>query len=126
MSLTNFKVLIIVMKIVINKEEKLWIGVAVESNNGLEAEISGHFGRCPYYVILEVQEGKIKEPVRVIANPYFSSHGEPGQGRLRGPHVGLGRLEPCWYPDLLLLQRRSGHHGAAMEPEVPTSSLLGD
>ena len=71
--------MIIVMKIVINKEEKLWIGVAVESNNGLEAEISGHFGRCPYYAILEVQEGKVKEPVRVIANPYFSSHGEPGQ-----------------------------------------------
>jgi len=67
------------MKIVINKEKKLWIGVAVESNNGLEAEISGHFGRCPYYAILEVQEGKVKEPVRVIANPYFSSHGEPGQ-----------------------------------------------
>jgi len=67
------------MKIVINKEEKLWIGVAVESNNGLEAEISGHFGRCPYYAILEVQEGKVKEPVRVIANPYFGSHGEPGQ-----------------------------------------------
>ena len=75
----KFQVLIIVMKIVINKEEKLWIGVAVESNNGLEAEISGHFGRCPYYAILEVQEGKVKEPVKVIANPYFSSHGEPGQ-----------------------------------------------
>jgi len=67
------------MKIVINKEEKLRIGVAVESNNGLEAEVSGHFGRCPYYTILEVQEGKVKEPVKVIANPYFSSHGEPGQ-----------------------------------------------
>jgi len=75
----KFQVLIIVMKIVINKEEKLWIGVAAESNNGLEAEISGHFGRCPYYAVLEVQEGKVKEPVKVIANPYFSSHGEPGQ-----------------------------------------------
>ena len=75
----KFQVFIIVMKIVINKEEKLWIGVAAESNNGLEAEISGHFGRCPYYAILEVQEGKVKEPVKVIANPYFSSHGEPGQ-----------------------------------------------
>lgn len=55
------------------------IGVALESNNGLEGEVSGHFGRCPYYAILEVQEGKVKEPARVIANPYFSSHGEPGQ-----------------------------------------------
>ena len=57
----------------------MWVGVAVESNNGLEAEISQHFGRCPYYTILEVQEGKVKEPVKVITNPYFNSHGEPGQ-----------------------------------------------
>ncbi len=29
----------------------------VENNNGLEAEISGYLGRCPYYAILEVEEG---------------------------------------------------------------------
>ncbi len=55
------------------------IGVAVENNSGLEAEISGHFGRCPYYVILETEEQKIKQPVRVMANPYATAHGQPGQ-----------------------------------------------
>jgi len=57
----------------------LQIGIAVESNKGLEAEVSGHFGRCPYYVILEVEGEKIKQPVKVVANPYAESHGQPGQ-----------------------------------------------
>ena len=55
------------------------ISIAVESDKGLEAEVSRHFGRCPYYVILEVEEEKIKQPVKVIANPYAESHGRPGQ-----------------------------------------------
>ena len=55
------------------------IGVAAESNSGLEAEISRHFGRCPYYVILEAEEEKVKQPVKVIANPYATAHGQPGQ-----------------------------------------------
>lgn len=55
------------------------IGVAVEGENGLDAEISGHFGRCPYYVILETEEEKVKQPVKVIANPYHAVHGQPGQ-----------------------------------------------
>ncbi|GAI41723.1 unnamed protein product [marine sediment metagenome] len=55
------------------------IGVAAEDNSGLEAEVSMHFGRCPYYVIVEEKNGEIDPLIRVIANPYFSSHGEPGQ-----------------------------------------------
>jgi predicted Fe-Mo cluster-binding NifX family protein len=57
----------------------LKIGVAAEDGSGLQAEISRHFGRCPYYVILEAEEEKVEEPVRVIANPYATAHGEPGQ-----------------------------------------------
>jgi len=57
----------------------LRIGVAAESNKGLEARISMHFGRCPYYVIVEADRGEIKQPVKVIANPYVRSHGQPGQ-----------------------------------------------
>ncbi len=55
------------------------IGVAVESRSGLEAEISRHFGRCPYYVILETDKKEVKQPVKVIANPYATVHGQPGQ-----------------------------------------------
>jgi len=57
----------------------LQIGVAAEDNSGLEAEVSMHFGRCPYYVIVEEKNGEIDPLIRVIANPYFGSHGEPGQ-----------------------------------------------
>jgi len=57
----------------------LQIGVAAEDNSGLEAKVSMHFGRCPYYVIVEEKNGEIGPLSRMIANPYFSSHGEPGQ-----------------------------------------------
>jgi len=57
----------------------LQIGIAVEDNKGLEAEVSMHFGRCPYYAIVEVEKDEIKEPVKVITNPYFNFHGQPGQ-----------------------------------------------
>jgi len=57
----------------------LRIGVAAESNKGLDAEVSMHFGRCPYYAIVEADRGEIKQPVEIIANPYASSHGQPGQ-----------------------------------------------
>jgi predicted Fe-Mo cluster-binding NifX family protein len=57
----------------------LRIGVAAEGNKGLEARISMHFGRCPYYVIVEADRGEIKQSVEVIINPYVSSHGQPGQ-----------------------------------------------
>jgi len=57
----------------------LQIGVAAEDNSGLEAKVSMHFGRCPYYVIVEEKNGEIDPLSRVIPNPYFGSHGEPGQ-----------------------------------------------
>ncbi|TET61979.1 dinitrogenase iron-molybdenum cofactor biosynthesis protein [Candidatus Aerophobetes bacterium] len=67
------------MRIVIKKQERLKIEVAAEDKKGLEAEVSMHFGRCPYYVILEKDDGKIKEPAAVIENPYARVHGPPGQ-----------------------------------------------
>jgi predicted Fe-Mo cluster-binding NifX family protein len=42
---------------IILKKRGLKIGVAAEDKKRLEAEISMHFGRCPYYVILETDEG---------------------------------------------------------------------
>jgi predicted Fe-Mo cluster-binding NifX family protein len=45
------------MRIVIKKQERLKIEVAAEDKKGLEAEVSMHFGRCPYYVILEKDHG---------------------------------------------------------------------
>lgn len=53
------------------------IAVAAETNNGLESQASHHFGRCAYYVFVDVENNEIKS-VSTMANPFLSSHG-PGQ-----------------------------------------------
>lgn len=58
--------------------EQVKIAVASEGNQGLEAMISQHFGRCPYYILVDVEGGKIKE-VKVADNPFYGSHDIPGQ-----------------------------------------------
>lgn len=53
------------------------IAVSVEENHGLESQVAHHFGRCPYFALVEVIEKEIQS-VSVIDNPYFESH-QPGQ-----------------------------------------------
>jgi predicted Fe-Mo cluster-binding NifX family protein len=54
------------------------IAVAVEDNRGLQALMSQHFGRCPYYILVDVVNAEIGE-VRAIENPFYGSHGGPGE-----------------------------------------------
>jgi len=54
------------------------IAVAVEDNNGLDARMSQHFGRCPYYILVDAVNGEIGE-VRAVENPFYGSHGDPGE-----------------------------------------------
>lgn len=49
------------------------IAIAVEEGSGLEAEVSAHFGRCPYYALVDVDEGRIGE-LKVVANPFYGRH----------------------------------------------------
>lgn len=49
------------------------IAFASEDKLGLEGEVSMHFGRCPYYTFLEVENGEVKNCM-VIDNPYFGNH----------------------------------------------------
>ncbi|RLI65403.1 MAG: dinitrogenase iron-molybdenum cofactor [Candidatus Asgardarchaeum californiense] len=51
------------------------IAIPCNDNNGLESEISMHFGRSPYYTFISVGNNKI-EKVEVIPVP-FAEHG-PG------------------------------------------------
>ncbi len=53
------------------------IAVSTETNAGLDAPIAGHFGRCPFFTLVDL-EGDHIEAVQVVANPYFLAH-EPGQ-----------------------------------------------
>ena len=49
------------------------IALATEDNQGLTGQISQHFGRCPYYLIVEVEELEIVKTENVN-NPYYNSH----------------------------------------------------
>jgi len=49
------------------------IAFASEDNGGLKSQMSMHFGRCPYYTLVDVEGEEIKA-VEVIENPYFTNH----------------------------------------------------
>ena len=53
------------------------LAISTEDNKGLESNVSQHFGRCPYFVLVELENEAVKE-VKVVDNPYFAGHG-PGQ-----------------------------------------------
>ena len=39
---------------------KIKIAFASEENTGLESRLSHHFGRCPYYVFVEIEDDEVK------------------------------------------------------------------
>lgn len=53
------------------------IAVSVETNNELESVVSHHFGRCPFFAIVDL-EGRDFKSVQVIDNPFYNGH-QPGQ-----------------------------------------------
>ncbi|MGD2163250.1 MAG: NifB/NifX family molybdenum-iron cluster-binding protein [Anaerolineales bacterium] len=52
------------------------IAIAAMDNQGLDGQVSHHFGRCPYFVLVDVENNKI-EATKIIENPFFRGH-EPG------------------------------------------------
>jgi len=52
------------------------IAIAAEDDRGLDGEVSGHFGRCPYYAMVAVRDEVVRS-VTVLANPFFGAH-QPG------------------------------------------------
>jgi len=52
------------------------IAFASEENKGLESAMGYHFGRCPYYVFVDVEDKEIKK-VETKTNPFLNRH-EPG------------------------------------------------
>lgn len=53
------------------------IAVSADNKNGLDSIISPHFGRCPYFVLVDLDDHDVRE-VREVDNPYFGNH-QPGQ-----------------------------------------------
>ena len=52
------------------------IAISTIDNKGLESNLSPHFGRCPFYIMVETKGEEILS-AKGIENPYYSSHG-PG------------------------------------------------
>jgi predicted Fe-Mo cluster-binding NifX family protein len=53
------------------------IAVSAENRNGLDSVVSPHFGRCPCFVLVDLDDHDVKE-VRAVDNPYYGHH-QPGQ-----------------------------------------------
>jgi predicted Fe-Mo cluster-binding NifX family protein len=53
------------------------IAVSADSKQGLDSVVSPHFGRCPYFVLVNL-EGQAVGKVQEVDNPFFGNH-QPGQ-----------------------------------------------
>jgi predicted Fe-Mo cluster-binding NifX family protein len=52
------------------------IAISADNKDGLDSVVGPHFGRCPYYIIVDVEGTEVKE-VQAVDNPYYGHH-EPG------------------------------------------------
>lgn len=61
--------------------------IPTEDNDGLEAHVASHFGRAPYFTIIDLEKGKI---TKIEAQPNTSEHA----GGTGHPHEKLLALKP--------------------------------
>ena len=52
------------------------VAISAESNNGLDSPVSHHFGRCPYFILVDLNGEEVTN-VKAITNPFFQNH-QPG------------------------------------------------
>ncbi|MCK5313557.1 MAG: NifB/NifX family molybdenum-iron cluster-binding protein, partial [Anaerolineales bacterium] len=53
------------------------IAISSEEKNGLDSLVSHHFGRCPCYVLVDVDEDQKIQAVQALDNPFAIQH-QPG------------------------------------------------
>ncbi len=63
------------------------IVVPAEDNGGLQAQVASHFGRAPYFAVVEIEDGEVRNTTTV---PNTGEH-LGGQGH---PHENLLSLKP--------------------------------
>ena len=54
----------------------MMIAFAVKENKGIDSTLAGHFGRCPYFIFIDSEEGGIKD-IETKENPFLDNH-KPG------------------------------------------------
>ncbi len=53
------------------------IAISIDDSARLEATSSHHFGRCPYFVLVDITDEKVVGE-KVVENPHYAEH-RPGQ-----------------------------------------------
>ncbi|MBE9471568.1 MAG: NifB/NifX family molybdenum-iron cluster-binding protein [Chloroflexi bacterium] len=53
------------------------VAISADDGHGLDSVVSPHFGRCPYYVLVDL-DGREVSRVSAVENPYYGHH-QPGQ-----------------------------------------------
>ncbi len=53
------------------------IAISADNSDGLESVVSPHFGRCPYFVLVDM-DGQDVTAISAVDNPYYGNH-RPGQ-----------------------------------------------
>lgn len=49
------------------------IAVSLQTNNGLDSKVAQHFGRCPYFALVDMEDNKV-QALEIIDNPYYAGH----------------------------------------------------
>jgi predicted Fe-Mo cluster-binding NifX family protein len=63
------------------------IAISADNSNGLDSVVSPHFGRCPYFVLVDL-DGRDVTAVDAVDNPYYGNH-RPGQVPAFIDHQGV-------------------------------------
>jgi predicted Fe-Mo cluster-binding NifX family protein len=53
------------------------IAVSVEDKRDLDSAVAHHFGRCPFFALVDVNGNEVQS-IQVVENPYYHGH-QPGQ-----------------------------------------------
>jgi predicted Fe-Mo cluster-binding NifX family protein len=67
------------------------VAVSADDKNGLDSVVSPHFGRCPHYILVDVDGREVKD-ILAVDNPYYGQHAPgrvPGFINSQSVHVML-------------------------------------
>jgi predicted Fe-Mo cluster-binding NifX family protein len=97
--------------------------IPLEDENGLDSHVAEHFGRAPYFAVIEVDNGKVTS-TKILPNTteHFGGTGHPHDTLLAlNPHViiahamGAGALMSFHKAKVLVLKANGNHVDEVVE-----------